>query len=68
MGVMKQLGNKAFINLICPYCKGDGVYEREGIDPGHSYLEFIQDEEYECDYCGKGMSVGNPFMYGFVRN
>jgi uncharacterized Zn-finger protein len=63
-----QIGNKAFISIVCPYCKCDEIHQREGIEPGHSYIELIRGEEYTCSYCGQELEVDMDFMYGFIRN
>jgi len=65
---VRKLGNKAYIQVTCPHCDSSDVYEREGVEHGHSYLEDIYGEEYECSFCENEMIISDYHMYGWVRN
>ena len=64
----RLLPNRIYIEVVCPNCDGSEVHEREGVEPGHSYLEGYGGEEYECSFCQGEIVLGDGLLYGFVRN
>ncbi len=65
---VRQLSNKAFIQVTCPNCDSSDVYEREGVESGYSYLENIYGEEYNCTFCQNEIIIRDDHLYGWVRN
>jgi hypothetical protein len=66
--ISKHLTDKNVFTASCQGCDVISMYERPGIEPGHSYLEEVKGTQIQCGICKKEMVVKDNWLFGFVEN
>ena len=65
---MLWLPSKHNYYITCPGCDEYSECTRPGIEPDHSYLEYVKGTKTECPICNMKLKIDMNWMYGYVVN
>ena len=56
------------VEVRCPICQKFSIWELKDKDNAFSYLEQVRGQRNDCDHCGIGLKLDEPYAYGWVQN